>query len=180
MQEGIHSCQRPTLRKGPHSVIVEAFIEIPAGSQNKYEYDKKRGVLRLDRVLYSPVHYPADYGYVEETLEEDGDPIDILVLVTNPTVPGCIIDSRLIGVLSMADDKGTDNKLLAVPVRDPRFDRVSDLADIPPHKLREIEHFFRTYKDLEGKQTVILGWHGAAEAEAIFLRARAAYRPADS
>lgn len=159
------------------SIIVEAFIEIPAGSQNKYEFDKEKGMLRLDRVLYSPVHYPTDYGYVDNTLEEDGDPIDILVLVTNPTVPGCLVDTRVIGVLSMADDKGVDNKLLGVPVRDPRFAGVQDLSDVPSHVLREIEHFFKTYKDLEGKQTMIQGWKGVAEASIILERARAAYVP---
>ena len=139
---------------------MEAMIEIPAGSQNKYEFDKERGLLRLDRVLYSPVHYPADYGYIEGTLEQDGDPIDILVLVTNPTVPGCIVDTRLIGVLVMADDKGVDSKLLGVAANDPRWAQVHNLDDVPPHRLREIEHFFRTYKDLEGKETVIKGWFG--------------------
>lgn len=158
-------------------LIVEAFVEIPAGSKNKYEYDKVRNVLRLDRVLHSSVHYPGDYGYVEDTLEEDGDPIDILVLVTSPTVPGCVIDARVVGVLSMADDKGVDNKLLAVPVRDPRFHQIRDLADVPHHTLREIEHFFRTYKDLEGKQTVIQGWAGATEAADIFERAKANFSP---
>jgi inorganic pyrophosphatase len=159
-------------------LIVEAMIEIPAGSQNKYEFDKEKGVLRLDRVLYSPVHYPTDYGYIPETLEEDGDPIDILVMVTNPTIPGCIIDCRVVGVLSMADDKGVDNKLLGVPVNDPRFEQVHDIADVPPHALREIEHFFRTYKDLEGKSVDIRGWKDAAEADATLNRARAAYEPA--
>lgn len=150
---------------------VEAIVEIPAGSQNKYELDKERGLLRLDRVLYSPVHYPADYGYIEGTLEEDGDPIDILILVSNPTLPGCIVDARLIGVLEMADDKGVDNKLLGVASRDPRYAHVTDLDGVPPHRLREIEHFFKTYKDLEGKQTVINGWFGR---EAALARLRAA------
>lgn len=158
-------------------VIVEALIEIPAGSQNKYEFDKEKGVLRLDRVLFSPVHYPTDYGFIPETLEEDGDPIDILVLVTNPTVPGCIIDSRVVGVLAMEDDKGVDNKLLGVPVKDPRFNHIQSIEDVPPHVLREIEHFFKTYKDLEGKSTDIRGWHGAEEASRILDRARAAYQP---
>lgn len=158
-------------------LIVEALIEIPAGSQNKYEFDKDKGVLRLDRVLYSPVHYPTDYGYIEETLEEDGDPIDILVLITNPTVPGCIIDCRVIGVLSMADDKGVDNKLLGVPIRDPRFADIYGLEDVPKHLLREIEHFFKTYKDLEGKVTDIQGWKGAEEAAQVYYRAKANYQP---
>lgn len=156
-------------------LIVEALIEIPAGSQNKYEFDKEKGMLRLDRVLYSPVHYPTDYGYVPETLEEDGDPIDILVMITNPTVPGCIIDARVVGVLSMQDDKGVDNKLLGVPVSDPRFVHVHDLADVPPHVLREIEHFFRTYKDLEGKGVAIRGWYGRQQAARVLERARLAH-----
>lgn len=158
-------------------IVVEAIIEIPAGSQNKYEFDKEKGVLRLDRVLYSPVHYPTDYGYIDETLEEDGDPIDILVLVTNPTVPGCLVDCRVIGVLSMADDKGVDNKLLGVAAKDPRWAEVHDLEDIPPHRLREIEHFFKTYKDLEGKKTDIRGWFGREVAREKLEAARAAYKP---
>jgi inorganic pyrophosphatase len=161
-----------------NELIVEALIEIPAGSQNKYEFDKEKGVLRLDRVLFSPVHYPTDYGYIADTLEEDGDPIDILVMVTNPTIPGCIIDCRVVGVLAMADDKGIDNKLLGVPVKDPRFEQIHDLKDVPPHVLREIEHFFRTYKDLEGKLTTIQGWKGAADAAQAYERAKAAYQPA--
>ncbi|MGE5673064.1 MAG: inorganic diphosphatase [Mycobacterium leprae] len=158
-------------------LIVEALIEIPAGSQNKYEYDKEKHIVRLDRVLYSPVHYPTDYGYVPETLEEDGDPIDVLVLVTNPTFPGCVIDARIVGVLAMVDDKGVDNKLLAVPVKDPRFNQVRELEDVPAHRLREIEHFFKTYKDLEGKATVIMGWKGTKEAAELLAKARAAHQP---
>lgn len=156
-------------------LIVEAFIEIPAGSQNKYEWDKEKGMLRLDRVLYSPIHYPTDYGFVPDTLEDDGDAIDVMVLVTHPTVPGCIIDTRLIGVLTMADDKGVDNKLLGVPITDPRFVTVTDLRDVPPHILREIEHFFKTYKDLEGKSVDIQGWRDAAAAAEILAHAKAAY-----
>jgi inorganic pyrophosphatase len=161
-------------------LVVEAFIEIPAGSQNKYEWDKEKKVLRLDRVLYSPVHYPTDYGFVPETLEQDGDPIDILVLITNPTVPGCLVEARIIGVLTMVDDKGVDNKLLGVPIKDPRFVTVKDLADVPPHVLREVEHFFRTYKDLEGKQVDIRGWQGAPEAHEVLGRAKAAYHGASA
>jgi len=171
-----------TLRKGSYlvsEVIVEAVIEIPAGSQNKYEFDKEKGYLRLDRVLYSPVHYPTDYGYIDNTLEEDGDPIDILVLVTNPTVPGCIVDCRLIGVLVMADDKGVDNKLLGVASRDPRWAEVKDISDIPSHRLREIEHFFRTYKDLEGKKTVIQGWFNAEVALEKLEAAKRNYQPVE-
>lgn len=158
------------------SRLVEAFIEIPSGSQNKYEWDKEKNVLRLDRVLFSPVHYPTDYGFIPDTLEEDGDAIDVLVLVTHPTVPGCVIETRLVGVLSMVDDKGTDNKLLGVPVKDPRFATVTDLDDVPPHILREIEHFFRTYKDLEGKSVDIQGWKNAEIAVQVLEQAKANHR----
>ncbi|HLO01895.1 MAG TPA: inorganic diphosphatase [Symbiobacteriaceae bacterium] len=155
---------------------VETFIEIPAGSQNKYEWDKEKNRLRLDRVLYSPMFYPTDYGFVDETLEEDGDPIDVLLMVTNPTVPGCLVDTRIVGVLAMADDKGVDNKLLGVPVKDPRFKQVNDLADVPPHILKEIEHFFKVYKDLEGKKCDIQGWGDKAKAAEILAKAKANYK----
>ncbi|MBO8170652.1 MAG: inorganic diphosphatase [Bacillaceae bacterium] len=149
------------------SKVVDAFIEIPAGSQNKYEYDKEAGVFRLDRVLYSPMHYPTEYGYLENTLALDGDPLDILVLTTFPTFPGCVIKSRVIGVLVMSDDKGQDEKLLGVPVDDPRWDNVNSLDDIPEHKLKEIAHFFEVYKDLENKKTEIKGWEGPEAASRL-------------
>ncbi|MBA4495637.1 inorganic diphosphatase [Paenactinomyces guangxiensis] len=149
-------------------LIVDAFIEIPTGSQNKYEYDKENGAFRLDRVLYSPMHYPTEYGYLEGTLAEDGDPLDILVLTTFPTFPGCVISSRVIGVLLMSDDKGKDEKLLAVPVDDPRFNEVKSLDDVAPHILKEIEHFFQVYKDLENKETRIEGWKDAEFAEKLY------------
>lgn len=156
-------------------LIVDAFIEIPKGSQNKYEFDKEKNVFRLDRVLYSPVHYPTEYGYIEKTLAEDGDPLDILVLATLPTFPGCVIESRVIGVLIMADDKGQDEKLLGVPTKDPRFKEVHSLEDIPPHILKEISHFFQVYKDLENKVTKIEGWKGLAEAERILIESQKRY-----
>ncbi|MFA8437969.1 inorganic diphosphatase [Pueribacillus sp. YX66] len=144
--------------------IVEAVIEIPTGSQNKYEFDPDSGKFKLDRVLYSPMHYPTEYGYLENTLALDGDPLDILVYTTFPTFPGCVIDARVIGFLNMSDDKGRDEKLLAVPVNDPRFDHVTQLEDMPEHVLKEIAHFFRVYKDLENKETIIEGWEDADKA----------------
>ncbi|GAB6935511.1 MAG: inorganic diphosphatase [Bacillota bacterium] len=155
--------------------IVDAFIEIPAGSQNKYEYDKEAGVFRLDRVLYSPMHYPADYGYLKGTLALDGDPLDILVLTTFPTFPGCVISARVVGYLEMSDDKGQDEKLLGVPVHDPRWDHVKDIADVPPHILKEIAHFFERYKDLENKETKIIGWKGAEAAAKLIDECVARY-----
>lgn len=149
---------------GFENKIVEALIEIPTGSQNKYEFDPEIGKFKLDRVLYSPMHYPTEYGYLENTLALDGDPLDILVYTTFPTFPGCVIDARVIGVLNMSDDKGRDEKLLAVPVHDPRFNHVNNLKDLPEHVLKEIVHFFRVYKDLENKETMIEGWEGPEEA----------------
>lgn len=149
-------------------LVVEAFIEIPSGSQNKYEYDKERGIFLLDRVLYSPMHYPADYGYLKGTLALDGDPLDILVLTTFPTFPGCVIEARVVGALIMSDDKGQDEKLLGVPKNDPRWNHVRDLGDVPEHTLKEIAHFFQVYKDLENKRTVIEGWKDAAFARSLY------------
>lgn len=147
--------------------IVEAFIEIPTGSQNKYEYDSEQGVFKLDRVLFSPMFYPAEYGFLKNTLALDGDELDILVFVTNPTFPGCVIDTRVIGYLNMIDSGEEDAKLIGVPVEDPRFDHIKSLEDIPQHKLKEIVHFFETYKDLQGKKTEVGAWEGAEAAAAL-------------
>ena len=155
--------------------FVEALIEIPRGSRNKYEFDEKRGVLRLDRTLYSSVHYPTDYGYIPGTHADDGDHLDILVLVEEPTVPGCHLDARPIGVLRMRDDKGGDDKIIAVPLADPRFSDVREFADIAEHWQREIEQFFRTYKELQGLAVDIIGWGDRADAWAIIEAARAAF-----
>jgi inorganic pyrophosphatase len=154
---------------------VVAFIEIPRGSRNKYEYDEKTRTFRLDRVLYSSVHYPADYGYIPGTLAGDGDPLDILVLTQEPTFPGCMIDACPIGGLDMEDDKGKDFKVLAVPVGDPRYDHVRTLDALGDHWLREIETFFATYKLLEPKQTEVLGWHDAEEAREVIAECRKRY-----
>lgn len=159
-----------------NELVVDAFVEIPTGSQNKYEYDKEAGVFRLDRVLYSPLHYPTEYGYLAETLAEDDDPLDILVYTTFPTFPGCVIKSRVIGVLIMSDDKGKDEKVLAVPVDDPRMNHIHRLEDLPHHFLREIEHFFQVYKDLENKETHIEGWKDAEFARKLYQECVERYR----
>ncbi|MBX6353542.1 MAG: inorganic diphosphatase [Thermoflavifilum sp.] len=158
------------------TLTVDVFVEIPRGSQNKYEFDKEAGVFRLDRVLYSPMHYPAEYGYIKDTLAEDGDPLDALVLTSFPTFPGCVIEARIVGVLYMTDDKGKDEKLLGVAATDPRFDQVQSLEDVPPHILKEIAHFFEVYKDLEGKETRIDGWKGVDEAQRILNESIARYK----
>ncbi len=150
--------------------LVTAIIEIPRGSRNKYELDKDSGLLRLDRVLYSAVHYPADYGFIPRTLHEDGDPCDILVLVNEPTFPGCQIDARPIGVLMMRDRGEPDDKILAVPSKDPYYAEYFDIADIPQHFLKEVEHFFHIYKDLEGKRVTIVGWQKSEVAMQMIVR----------
>lgn len=153
---------------------VDVFVEIPKGSRAKYELDKKSGRIRLDRVLFSSVHYPADYGFVVDTMAGDGDPLDALVVVEEPTFPGCIVPARPIGTLLMTDEKGKDEKILAVPVGDPRFDQVKRLGDLPKHWLREIENFFGTYKTLEGDQAEVKlgGWRDARSAWALIEKSQ--------
>ena len=145
------------------------MIEIPRGSRNKYELDKDSGFMKLDRVLYSAVHYPGDYGFIPRTLHEDGDPLDILVLVKEQTFPGCMIDVRPIGVLRMLDRGEPDDKILGVPLHDPAHEEYFDIADIPQHMLREIEYFFTTYKDLEGKRVQATGWEKSERACQIVM-----------
>jgi inorganic pyrophosphatase len=133
-------------------------VETPANSRNKYELEKETGLFKLDRVLHSSVHYPGDYGFVPRTLFEDGDPLDVLLLIREPTYSGCIVCARPLGVLRMRDRGEPDDKIIAVPVHDPHQMEFFDIADIPRHMLREIEYFFGTYKALEGKQVDVLGW----------------------
>jgi len=137
---------------------IEVTVEIPSGSRNKYEFDHRQQRFVLDRVLFASVHYPCDYGYVDGSLADDGDPLDVLVVISEPTFPGCVLRARPIGVLDMSDDKGLDYKVLAVAHDDPRWEKTSSLGDLPPHWLREIENFFSTYKDLEGRETTVRGW----------------------
>ncbi|HKT69511.1 MAG TPA: inorganic diphosphatase [Terriglobales bacterium] len=152
--------------------LVNAVIEVPRGGVNKYEYDKKLNVFRLDRTLYSPVHYPGDYGFIPSTLGSDGDPLDVLVLVDNASFPGCLMEVQPIGVLEMLDQGVRDEKVLAVVNNDPRYTEVSDYTDIYTHILREVEHFFSIYKDLEGKRTKTIAWHSAEEARRVILESQ--------
>ena len=149
---------------GQSRELVEVTVEIPSGSRNKYEFDHTRGRFVLDRILYSSVHYPCDYGFIEGSLAEDGDPLDVLVVISAPTFPGCVVRARPIGVLDMADEKGHDHKVLAVAHDDPRFEGTDALEDMSPHLLLEIENFFRTYKTLEHRPTDVKGWLGAQDA----------------
>lgn len=155
---------------------IEVFVEIPRGSRNKYEYDKERGLFKLDRVLYSSVHYPSDYGFIPNTLSLDGDPLDALVIVENPTFSGCVVDARPIGFLDMQDEQGHDEKILAVPSKDPRFRHINTLDDLGPHWLREIENFFATYKALEDKWTELLGWKDEDRAWQVIEEAEHRYQ----
>jgi len=154
---------------------LEVIVEIPRGSRNKYEYDHERHVIRLDRRLFTATVYPADYGFVPDTLAADGDPLDALVLVEDPTFPGCLVTVRVLGVFWMSDEAGPDAKLITVVARDPVWDGASDLEDLPVHLLEEIAHFFSIYKDLEpGKRTDTRGYEGrqAALAELEECRRR--------
>lgn len=157
-------------------IIIDVMIEIPKGSRNKYEYDPEKGVIRFDRMLFSPTHYPADYGFIPETLALDGDPLDALVLVWESTFPGCLIESYPIGLFMMQDEKGEDEKILCVPRKDPLWNYVKSLKDVPPHLLKEIEHFFTVYKDLENKKVVAEGWQDKEAAIQAIERAKKRYQ----
>lgn len=156
--------------------IVNAVIEIPLGESNKYEYDKKLKVFRLDRTLFSPVHFPGDYGFVPSTLSTDGDPLDVLVLVDRPSFAGCLVEVRPIGLLEMVDQGMKDEKVLAVANYNPRYFQVHSCEDIYAHMLKEITHFFSIYKDLEGKRTHPLGWKDAEAARRVITEAHERYR----
>jgi inorganic pyrophosphatase len=148
---------------------INVVVEIPQGSHNKYEYDKALDIFRLDRTLHSPIYYPGDYGFVPRTLAEDGDPLDVLILVAEPTFPGCLVVTRPIGLLKMVDDGKPDDKVLAVPVSEPAYADIHNYTQIFPHTLRTIAHFFETYKLLEGKQTSTNGWADAGAARRSIL-----------
>ena len=150
--------------KNTYPNVVDVIVEVPKGSRNKYEYYPMSKRIKLDSVLFSAVHYPADYGYIENTLAEDGDEVDVLVLISEPTFPGCLIEAKPLGVLQMRDEKGNDNKILAVPLKDPLYQHVNDIHDIAPHLLTEIENFFLTYKKLEAKVVATDGWADSKKA----------------
>jgi inorganic pyrophosphatase len=144
--------------------VVNMIVEIPKGCRSKFELDKETGLIKLDRYLYSSSVYPGDYGFIPQTLAADHDPLDILVMVNEPTFSGCLIEARVVGMFRMKDKGADDFKVLGVPNADPLFGHVKKLEDVPPHFLREVEHFFSTYKQLEGAHTESLGWNGAEQA----------------
>ncbi|MBK9033656.1 MAG: inorganic diphosphatase [Myxococcales bacterium] len=156
--------------------FVPGVIEIPKGSKLKYEIDKTTGMLMLDRVLYSSVHYPANYGFIPQSHADDGDPLDILVLMQEPVVPLTIVRARAIGGLRMRDDKGEDDKIIAVAIDDPAFNHYTDASQLPPHLVVELDRFFRDYKILEGKTSEVDRPYSRAEALDVMRAALAAYR----
>ena len=155
--------------------VVDALIEIPLGSKNKYELDEKTGRIRLDRVLYAAMIYPAEYGIIEETLAPDGDPLDILVICSDPTFPGCVVPARVLGYLSMVDGGKTDYKLISVVDCDPRYDGIRELEDLSPFVLKEIANFFANYKVLQNVTVEVGDYHGREDALEIIRRCRRAF-----
>jgi inorganic pyrophosphatase len=159
-------------------VDFDVVVEIPKGQRNKYEMDHETGRIRLDRMLFTSTRYPADYGFIEDTLADDGDPLDALVILEEPTFPGCVIRCRAIGMFRMRDEMGRDDKVLCVPATDPRMERLQDIGQVPEFDLLEIQHFFEVYKELEPGKSVQggTGWvpRADAEAEIVACRERAA------
>jgi inorganic pyrophosphatase len=151
--------------------VIDVVVEIPTGSRNKYEFDHERNLIRLDRRLFTAMAYPADYGFVPDTLAKDGDPLDALVMVEDPTFPGCLVRARVLGVFWMHDERGPDAKLITVLARDPLWDSANDLSDVPAHLLDEIEHFFQVYKDLGPGETTHTGGFDGREAAMSELEA---------
>ncbi len=156
----------PTGKNPPEDVFV--LIEVPKGCPIKYEIDKKLGILKVDRYLYSPMFYPGDYGTVPQTHCDDGDPLDAIVVVSSSGYPGTLVQARPVGVLRMQDEKGMDDKLVCVPIKDPRFEKIKTIDDLPVHVLKEIKHFFEAYKTLEPNKWVkVKGWDGLEKAKEV-------------
>ncbi|MBP9701798.1 MAG: inorganic diphosphatase [Candidatus Pacebacteria bacterium] len=154
---------------------INVIIEINKGSKNKYEIDKETGLIALDRAMHTSQDYPFDYGFIPQTLWDDGDAVDVVVLTTYPLFPGVLVRVRPVAIMSMVDSGEADDKVIAVPVDDPRFNNVKDLADINPHTVKEIEHFFLTYKKIQNKEVTVSGFKGKKDAEAAFERGRKLY-----
>jgi inorganic pyrophosphatase len=152
------------------------YVEIPKGSRNKYEYDEDLDAIVLDRFLFSSMVYPTDYGYIPKTHAEDGDPLDAMVCVSEPTFPGCVIPVKPIALFKMEDDKGIDDKVLCVPLSDPAWNTLDELDDLPEQLQKEIEHFFSVYKDLEQKKVTVHGWHSREEALEEIEKSRERYK----
>ena len=158
--------------------VINAVVEIPKGSHNKYEFDEETGMIKLDRVLYSPMHYPLDYGFIPETHSADGDHLDVMIMGGDPTFSGCLVKVRPIGLLKMVDSGDEDFKILGVQEANPRLKTIKDIKDVEaynPHMLEEIAHFFKVYKDLQNKEVKIVGWEGAKVAKEEIRKAQSAF-----
>lgn len=162
---------------GDHSPqIVNAIVEIPKETHNKYEYDEKLDIIKIDRVLHSPMHYPVDYGFIPQTRSKDGDHLDVMIITNSPIFTGCLIKVRPIGVLIMSDEKGDDEKILSVPLKNPSYDHVKSLKDVEDHFLKELVHFFSEYKRLENKSVTVKGWLNRTEAYKIIKESTKVYQ----
>jgi inorganic pyrophosphatase len=157
-------------------ISFDVLIEVPKGSRNKYEWDAEKRMFRYDRMIFSSMHYPSDYGFVPETLALDGDPLDVLVLVSEPTFPGCLMEVRPVGVFNMTDEKGPDAKVLCVPVSDPIWNSIFRFDQVNEHLKKEIEHFFQVYKELEKKKVSVGGWEDEKRAVAVYEECRLLYK----
>lgn len=157
---------------------MNVIIEIPKFSKNKYEIDKETGMIALDRVMHSAQDYPFDYGFVPQTLFDDGDALDVVLVTTYPLAPGILVKARPVAIMEMVDGGERDDKVVAVPVDDPRFDNVRDIGDLNPHFQKEMSHFFETYKKVQNKEVSVGAWHGAAEAKKAFDKSREMYASA--
>jgi inorganic pyrophosphatase len=165
------------LSAGPNPPdVIYVVVEVPKGSRNKYEYSKKAGVIKLDRVLYSSLHYPGDYGFIPQSYWGDGDPLDVLVMMTEPTYPGCVIEARPLGMFKMIDKGQLDYKVLAVPATDPNFNDIRSMDDVTKHFPNEVAHFFMTYKQLENVEVKNEGWVGIEETKAAIVESMRLYR----
>jgi len=167
------------MKQKNQSTTFDVLIEIPKGSRNKYEYDFTLNKIRFDRTLFSSMMYPGDYGFIPETLALDEDPLDVLVLTTEPTFPMVVMEVKPIGVFHMTDEKGPDEKLICVPISDPIWSEKNDISDLNPHRLKEIEHFFQVYKDLEKKKVDVGDWGNAEEAIEIYHKSVKRYNDSD-
>ena len=155
---------------------MNVIVEINKGSKNKYEIDKETGLIALDRVMYTSQDYPYDYGFVPQTLWDDGDPLDVIILTTTPLFPGLLVKVRPVAMMDMVDDGESDVKIIAVPVKDPRWDDVKDLVDVNKHTIKEMEHFYKTYKELQNKSVAVKGFSGKNEAMKTFNKAIESYK----
>ncbi len=161
------------------NTIVEATIEIPMGTKNKFEINKETGKIKLDRVLYSALTYPGEYGFISDTLSEDKDPLDILIISSFPTFPGCVVDARVIGYLDVIDDNKEDEKIIAVLDKDPRFNHINSMSDLPEHQLIEIKDFFQNYKTLQNIKVIAKDFRSKEEAEKLIEEAKIRYKKSE-